>query len=115
MADFTPESRAEEILYDTINGVEYTGLPESRIEELLLELKDVIETGSGTMNYNALENKPKFNNTDLRGNVTITNGLTYNASTNTISVSEQSMETYVEDALPNNMATDSEIDDLFND
>ena len=47
MADWTPESRVEEILYDTINGEEYTGLPESRIEELLLELKEVIEEGGG--------------------------------------------------------------------
>lgn len=47
MANWTPESRVEEILYDTINGEEYTGLPESRIEELLLELKEVIEAGGG--------------------------------------------------------------------
>ena len=42
-----PQSRTEEILYATINGEEYTGLPESRIEELLLELKEVIEEGGG--------------------------------------------------------------------
>lgn len=46
MADI-PQSRTEEILYATINGEEYTGLPESRIEELLLELKEVIEEGGG--------------------------------------------------------------------
>lgn len=46
MADI-PQSRTEEILYATINGEEYTGLPESRIEELLLELKEVIEAGGG--------------------------------------------------------------------
>lgn len=66
MADWTPESRVEEILYDTINGEEYTGLPESRIEELLLELKEVIEEG-GTTNYNALENKPQINSVTLSG------------------------------------------------
>lgn len=47
MADWTPESRVEEILFDTINGDPYNGMPESRIEELLLELKAVIEEGGG--------------------------------------------------------------------
>ena len=46
MADF-PESRSEAILLATINGEEYTGYPESRIEELLIELKAVIEAGGG--------------------------------------------------------------------
>lgn len=73
MADWTPESRVEEILYDTINGEEYTGLPESRIEELLLELKEVIEAGGGggggTTNYNALQNKPQINGHTLSGNM----------------------------------------------
>ena len=74
MADWTPESRVEEILYDTINGEEYTGLPESRIEELLLELKEVIEAGGGggggTTNYNLLQNKPQINGVTLTGNKT---------------------------------------------
>lgn len=72
MADWTPESRVEEILYDTINGEEYTGLPESRIEELLLELKEVIEAGGGgggTTNYNLLQNKPQINDHTLSGNM----------------------------------------------
>lgn len=47
MADWTPQSRAEEILFKTINGEPYDGLPQSRIEELLLELKEVIEQGGG--------------------------------------------------------------------
>lgn len=72
MANWTPESREEEILFATINGDEYNGLPESRIEELLLELKAVIEAGGGggggTTNYNALENKPQINGTTLSGN-----------------------------------------------
>ena len=38
-----PQSRAEEILIATIDGEEYDKLPQSRIEELLLELKEVIE------------------------------------------------------------------------
>ena len=52
MAEF-PQSRTEEILYATINGEEYTGLPESRIEELLLELKEVIEE-SFDFNHNPI-------------------------------------------------------------
>ena len=74
MADWTPESRSEEILFATINGEEYNGLPESRIEELLLELKAVIEAGGGggggTTNYNALQNLPKVNGHTLKGNMT---------------------------------------------
>lgn len=42
-----PQSRNEEILIATIDGKEYNKLPQSRIEELLLELKEVIEAGSG--------------------------------------------------------------------
>lgn len=76
MADWTPQSRAEEILFDTINGEPYDGLPQSRIEELLLELKDVIESGGGggggTDNYNSLKNLPQINGTTLKGNKTST-------------------------------------------
>lgn len=71
MADWTPQSRAEEILFDTINGEPYDGLPQSRMEELLLELKAVIEAGGGggggTTNYNLLQNRPKINNVTLSG------------------------------------------------
>lgn len=74
MADWTPQSRAEEILFKTINGEPYDGLPQSRIEELLLELKDVIESGGGggggTDNYNLLKNLPQINGTTLKGNKT---------------------------------------------
>ena len=47
MAEGTPQSRVEEILFNTINGEPYNGIPQSRIEELLLELKAVIEEGGG--------------------------------------------------------------------
>lgn len=74
MADWTPQSRAEEILFATINGEPYDGLPQSRIEELLLELKQVIESGGGggggTNNYNLLQNKPQVNGVTLSGNKT---------------------------------------------
>jgi len=68
MADWTPQSRVEEILFDTINGEPYDGLPQSRIEELLLELKEVIEQGGGTNDYDDLLNQPKINDVTLKGN-----------------------------------------------
>ena len=67
MGEYTPQSRSEEILYDTIHSLEYTERPQSRIEELLLELKAVIEAGSGTTDYDDLENKPSINNVELSG------------------------------------------------
>lgn len=67
MGEYTPQSRSEEILYDTIHSLEYTERPQSRIEELLLELKAVIEAGSGTSDYDDLENKPSINNVELSG------------------------------------------------
>lgn len=73
MADWAPQSRAEEILFATINGEPYNGLPQSRLEELLLELKEVIEAGGGgggTTNYNLLSNRPKINDTTVAGNQT---------------------------------------------
>lgn len=42
-----PQSRDEEILIAMIDGTEYNKLPQSRMEELLLELKEVIEEGGG--------------------------------------------------------------------
>lgn len=41
------EGRNAEILESIINDTEYTDPPQSRIEELLLELKEVIEAGGG--------------------------------------------------------------------
>lgn len=58
--------------------------------------------------------------------VTVGNGLSYDPVTNTLSVSQQDVQTTVEDVLdeelgsriedelPNNMASESDIDDLFN-
>lgn len=66
-------SRNEEILQAIIDGNEYSKVPQSREEALLLELKDVIEAGGGggggTTNYNLLSNKPKINDVELKGNV----------------------------------------------
>ena len=44
---FELQSRDEEILAATIDGTEYTDVPQSRIEYLLLELKEAIEGGGG--------------------------------------------------------------------
>lgn len=49
--DFKPSSRSEKILAATIDGTEYTEKPKSRIEELLLELKELIEGGGSSSDY----------------------------------------------------------------
>jgi hypothetical protein len=86
-------SRNEKIIRATIDGVEYVEIPQSRMEELLIELKDVIEAGGGgsggTTNYNALSNKPKVNGVTLSG--------------------DKSLED-----LGIQIISNSEIDDLFN-
>ena len=43
----TPQSRNEAILQATIDGTPYTAPPQSRIEALLIQLKEVIEAGGG--------------------------------------------------------------------
>jgi hypothetical protein len=50
---FDLQSRDEEILAATIDGTEYTDKPQSRIEYLLLELKEVIEGGGSSSDYAA--------------------------------------------------------------
>jgi hypothetical protein len=65
---FDLQSRDEEILAATIDGTEYTDEPQSRIEYLLLELKEVIEGGGSSSDYADLSNKPKINNVTLDGN-----------------------------------------------
>jgi hypothetical protein len=66
-----PQSRNEEILKATINGTSYDKEPQSRIEDLLIELKAAIEGGGGggTTNYNLLENRPQINSHTLEGNM----------------------------------------------
>ena len=67
------ESRVEDILQATINGDPYDVPPRSRVEYLLLELKEVIVEGGGgggTKDYEGLTNKPKINNVELIGNKT---------------------------------------------
>lgn len=60
--------RDEQILQAIINGTEYTQIPQSRIEYLLLQLKAIIEGGGGVLDYTELENKPSINNVTLVGN-----------------------------------------------
>lgn len=63
-----PQSRNEAILRATIDGTEYTAPPQSRIEDLLLELKEAIEEGGGSVeSYEQLTNKPQINGTTLSG------------------------------------------------
>ena len=65
-----PQGRNENILQSTLDGTEYKDPPQSRIEDLLLQLKEMIEAGGGgggTTNYNGLTNKPKINGVELKG------------------------------------------------
>lgn len=63
-----PQSRNEAILRATIDRTEYEAPPQSRIEDLLIELKEAIEQGACTENYNDLSNKPQINGVTLEGN-----------------------------------------------
>lgn len=63
------QSRNEDILESIVNSTEYTDPPRSRIEDLLLQVKDVIEEGgSGTTDYDDLSNKPQIGGVTLSGN-----------------------------------------------
>lgn len=64
-------SRDEQILTAIINGTEYTKIPQSRIEYLLLQLKELIEGGLGVSDYEDLDNKPSINSVTLIGNKTL--------------------------------------------
>ena len=63
--------RDEQILTSIINGTEYTKVPQSRIEYLLLQLKALIEGGLGVSDYTELDNKPQINSVTLIGNKTL--------------------------------------------
>lgn len=72
MSDNVGQSYNEQILQSIIDGSQYVNenpYP-SRIEQLLMELKEVIEQGGGTSNYEQLTNKPSINNVTLTGNKT---------------------------------------------
>ena len=42
------QGRNADILQSIVDGTEYTDPPQSRIEDLLLQVKEVIEDGGGT-------------------------------------------------------------------
>lgn len=60
-----PQSRAEAIVQATIDGETYESLPQSRLEALLIELNH----SGGTTNYEALENLPTINGSEIKGEV----------------------------------------------
>lgn len=64
-----PQSRVEKIIHSMIGDQVELEPPQSRVEEDLLTLKEVIEQGGGTTDYNALQNKPSINGTTLEGNL----------------------------------------------
>jgi hypothetical protein len=69
------EGRNVKILESIVNGTPYTDPPQSRVEELLIEVKEVIEEGGGgggggTTDYNRLNNKPSVNDNILEGDMT---------------------------------------------
>lgn len=72
MSENICESYNEKILQSIIDGTPYVNenpYP-SRIEVLLMELKEVIENIGGTSDYTDLSNKPKINDHTLEGNQT---------------------------------------------
>lgn len=64
-----PNSRSEEILRKTIDGEEYTGLPNSRLEALLIELNHGGGGGGGTSDFNQLINRPTINDRPIEGEI----------------------------------------------
>lgn len=72
------QSRSEDIIQSILDNTEYDEPARSRIEYLLIELKNAIEGGgggggTGTDNYNELNNKPSINGTVLSGNKSLDN------------------------------------------
>ena len=117
-----PQSRVEEILIAAINGEEYNHLPESRIEALLIELKEAIEEGGGGSGGEVLSVRGLEDDTGKKGHVLLLiqdlvklgAGISYNEETNTISINQQSLGTMVENIMEESKADPSDIDDLFN-
>ncbi len=89
-----PQSRVEKILHATMGEQIALEPPQSRVEEDLLALKEVIEQGGGggggTNDYNKLINKPTLNGTTLEGDMTSTDvGVASNGSRNTYDGSDE--------------------------
>ena len=65
------QSRNEDILQSIVDATQYTDPPKSRVEDLLLQVKEAIEEGGGgggTGDYDDLENKPQIGGVTLSGN-----------------------------------------------
>ena len=73
-----PQSRNEAILQATIDGTEYTDPPQSRIEDLLLQLKEAIEEGGGGGGGTAKLSEDLTTSLTVGG---ITSGTTYERGT----------------------------------
>lgn len=71
-----PMSRAEAIMQSKIDGTSYDQPPQSRVEELLLELDT---GGGGTSDYDKLTNKPSINGVTVAGDK---NSADYSIGTN---------------------------------
>ena len=87
MAVTDPRSRNEEILRATIDGTEYVAPPRSRIEDLLIELKEAIEQGGGGGGGDVTGVKGSAESTYRKGNVNLTAeniGVEAGAEVNTI-------------------------------
>ena len=66
----TPQSRAEAIVQATIDGETYDGLPQSRLEALLIELNHSGGGGGGgTSDFNQLTNIPTIDGTPIQGEI----------------------------------------------
>jgi len=72
MAVTDPRSRNEEILRATIDGTEYDAPPQSRIEDLLIQLKEAIEHGGGGGGGDVTGVKGSAESTYRKGNVNLT-------------------------------------------
>ena len=60
------QSRAEAIIEATLNGETWEGIPQSRMEKLLMQLN---HGGTGTTDYNALTNLPTINDEPIKGEI----------------------------------------------
>lgn len=74
-ANQPPQSRVEKIIHSMVGDHVNLEPPQSRVEEDLLALKEVIEQGGGgggTTDYNQLTNKPTINGVEVSGDKTST-------------------------------------------
>ena len=63
------DNRVDDIRESIANGSPYDTPPQSRVEYLLLQIKNQ-GGGGGTKDYNELENKPTVNGVELIGDMT---------------------------------------------